>query len=372
MKNIVKILIGCCLIHLCIGSIYAISVLYPKAVELSGWDNSVLVTGFSLTILSLGISASLHQRWFKGWHIVSVLLWAAIMWALSSLNLVYNFSSREFNEVIHYLCSIWLGVAIGILYVVPINIMTAHKSNATTSGLVVFCFGLGSILAAAKLFKICELGNLMLVGVLVYTIILLLGIFLIHRGLPENNRITYSNSFKRNKIWYILAAVFFLNIGIGISLLSNLTQLSLDKGYLLDDAIVLVALAGLANTLGRFVYPILSDLRGSKLEILCYITDLQTLAIMLAIFNNSLWNLCVILILSVYGGVFALMPSLLKQLYKDSNAYSQILIMWGFAGLICPIIFNMLGIFALLFMSTLIILLLSYCILQYKFTVKLP
>ena len=360
MNNAFKTFIGCSLIHLCIGSVYAMSVLYPQAMDLTGWNNSVLIIGFSLTILALGFTASLHQKWFRGRKKVSVLCQATSMWLISNMAMGYNIFGEINSEMLHYFFSIILGIAIGLLYVIPINISTTYRTTSgNASGLIVCFFGVGSILAS-KLYSSCDLSNSVhvLLYVLCYTIILSVGIKLIREGLKEDTILVYDNTFKRDKNWYVLALMFFFNIGIGISLLSNLTQLSLLNGFSMEYAIFLVGLAGLFNAFGRFLYPTLVVMKNiGRFRMVDIITDLQAFALFVLIISSGelLWGLSVAVVISVYGGMFALMPSLMKQVYNDTNAYSQILSMWGLAGLICPIIFNWFGLPSLLIMCAILL-----------------
>lgn len=348
-----KTLLGCCLIHLCIGSVYALSVLYAPIMEVTGWSTSTLVQGFALTILALGLTASFHQRMFdqfpkKGTLYIAISLWIAAQ----GLNLFFILGGLE---SLYYLSSILLGVAIGVLYVVPINIVTEYGYThiGRANGAVVCCFGLGSILAS-KLFVIIPLQELIFLYV-AYVLVMVVGLHLI----DCTSIIVAPSGFVRDKRWYTLAAIFFLNIGIGISLLSNLTQLSIERGLDISDAILLVALAGVANSVGRLVYAALTD-RFKRTTIINLMLWIQLIALTnIFWFDIGSWAANVVTVISVYGGLFAIMPSLMKGLYGTTAAYSQVLSMWGIAGLICPIAFNQLGAEVLVVMSIITVLLIT-------------
>lgn len=154
MSNVVKTLIGCCTIHLCIGSVYALSVLYPAIMAKTGWDITVLVIGFSLTILSLGLTAALHQRIFNGHRVYYVISYGIISWFIASSLLFSNIILEHGYVTLHYAFSLIWGFSIGLLYVVPINVVSGldFSKKSLASGAVVGCFGLGSILTA-KIFS---------------------------------------------------------------------------------------------------------------------------------------------------------------------------------------------------------------------------
>lgn len=355
-----RTLIGCCLIHLAIGSVYSMSVLYPAIINLTGWNNSMLITGFALTILALGLTASLHQRFVAGASAKSVLINATILWVLSqwgsyfSSVILPSYSAGLTYD--YYFWSILLGISIGLLYVIPINLITAcnFKRTGLASGLVVCCFGLGSIIAA-RLFSAVDPVNLCWVYA-AYFILMRIGTVLIQ----TSSCIQHPTEFQRNSTWYMLAVLFFMNIGVGISLLSNLSQLTVNNGFTLEDAVMLVALAGVANTLGRLLYSAASDYIG-KLNMLGIILLLQWAAV-ITMMSTDFWRIPVVLIISVYGGVFAIMPSLMKQLYNTPTAYSQILAVWGLAGLIYPVVFTHIGMMLLIISSSLLVAI--YCIMR--------
>ena len=339
-----KTLFGCCLIHLCIGSIYALSVLYTPIVNLTGWGISTLIYGFALTILSLGLTASFHQRLFPQASRKLALHNAILLWTVSNSLLII--AANRGNELIYYAISIILGFAIGLLYVIPINIITeyGYEKVGRANGLVVCCFGMGSIIAS-KIFSSIPLDNLIFIYV-AYGVIMFVAVQL----LPSTT-ITPSTAFSHDKRWYMIAGIFFLNIGIGISLLSNLAQLSITQGGVpMDFAILIVACAGVANSVGRIFYSSLSDYfdRLDTLNILLFVQFFSLITMWLW----NMWTVPVLVIISIYGGVFSIMPSLMKELYKDTTAYSHVLSMWGFAGLICPIVFNQLGMPTLILMSS--------------------
>ena len=353
-----RTLIGCCLIHLCIGSIYAFSVLYSKFIAVTGWDNSVLITGFSLSILTLGLTAATHQRIFSGKYTKVVLSYGLLFWLTGMVMLWLNLCKEWDSPVVHYLSSIILGTGVGLLYVIPINLITATSNKAIASGSVVTCFGLGSILSAQVFSQINFIPSLLtLTGILLYALLIIVGILLI----KDNSMIESQADFKPDTRWKILFIMFFLNIGIGISLLSNLTNLSVyEHGWTLDEAVLLVSVAGVANTLGRFIYPAMLD-KEDRFFTLNFMVDSQALLLIMMAVSNFMefgtgfyWSIGVIVIILAYGGMFAVMPSIMNQMYGNPTAYSRALVAWGAAGVVCPMLFNIVGFSILLIMGSLL------------------
>ena len=360
-------LLGCCLIHLCIGSVYALSVLYPAILAKTGWEDIILIKGFSFTILTLGLTAALHQYVLKDCWKLIVLCFGTLMWCFSNLVIFSNIVIEHNSIPIHYIGSLLLGLSIGLLYVVPINIVSELKFSmkGLASGSVVGCFGLGSILSAKIFSNVTDISTPLIFGfIIACTSLLCLGIYFIE-DLGECDSLNPPEEFERDRKWYLLAVTFTLNIGIGISLLSNLTSFGLINGLNLTETVELVALAGLLNTLGRFIYPIISDFIG-KFLILGVMFSLQLLAV-LTVYVGEYWEIGVLIILSIYGGMFAILPSLLNKLYNNTIAYSQMLSVWGIAGMIFPILFNYFNLYLLIFLCGMqITVYLDLCLLKLK------
>lgn len=342
MKKEYLTLIGCCLVHLGIGSIYSISILYKIILDITSWDVSILVTGFAITILVLGLTSAFHQKLLLGCDKKQILGKTVFVYAISQ---IIGYMSIVHGYILAYfIYSVLLGFAIGLLYVMPINISTTlgFRRTGLASGIVIFCFGLGSYISS-KLFSIALTINglySVLILYLIYSLIMLIGVYLI----KVQSKVESSKSFIRDRLWYIVAIVYFLEEGIGIALLSNLTILSLERGLEMAVAVSLVAYGGVANSIGRIIYSAMSDFIG-KGTMIVFILLVQCLSIIGLTIWSSLWFWSILLILSVYGGFFAIMPGLMKELYKSKGtmAYSELLIMWGIAGFISPIVFNYLN-----------------------------
>ena len=349
-----KVLLGCCLIHFVIGSIYAWSTLYPQILQITGWEQQTLIRGFALTILFLGITAAFHQRFFDKWEYMPALAYGVIFWVATMALLVKNIQGEVPDPILHYLYSVLLGVGIGVLYVIPVNLITAVAFRPTiAAGTVVCCFGAGSI-AAAQLFSTVNLAEFSTYGgIMVYGLVLIIALTIMapqEWAFPQISK-NSARSFIRDRNWYLLALIFFFNIGIGISLLSNLTNLTLERNLSMEWAVILVSLAGVANTLGRFIYPSCSE-RFGEVTVVSMIADIQGVALILMMISSMFWIPSVIIILSAYGGLFAVMPGIMKKVYNSSAAYSQVLVCWGLAGIVCPIIFDLAGMSALLIMGS--------------------
>lgn len=299
------------IIHLIIGEVYSTSVLYSQF----PWELEWSIFCFSLAILTLGISAGLYRKIYQGKPEWETIIQAIMIWIFSGVLIMVSIKTT--NLILYTISVLIKGYAIGVLYALTISIIAEKYSKAIYSGAVVMSFGLGSLIASQLYSNLSY--NMV---TFIYSIILSIIVFFVE---PEDdNSITYT----KGEFPKLLGVIFFLNISIGITLLSNLVEFT--KSYGTIDGVMLVGLAGLANGIGRIVYPAIADKVG-KTNCLVYILLLQFLVL-----NPQIpWEIKVLIVISVYGGIFALMPSICKEHYS-LDAYCSLLPLWGLAGLIAP------------------------------------
>lgn len=336
-------LIACCLIHLIIGSVYADSVLYDVITQSTGWGRSWLVAGFSITILALGCSAAFYRRCFQGKNCESLLVQVAgiyiitmgLIWLTITSDKSLESLEEPFRLVGYMAVCISRGGCIGVLYAMTVGTVTElfTQRRGLCSGLVVMSFGLGSLIATKlyTLFLQYPIQNMILLQIGYWAVLLIAALVYQKEGV-----ITYTSfsTVIQESMWKRLSIIFFLNICVGITLLSNLVALTLEQGLEYTDALWLVGAAGIANGLGRIIYSTLSDTFG-RLEVLRLALLVQTFCLIIL---PWCWEVAILGIISVYGGGFALMPSICaEQLSDGTNGYSALLIWWGIAGLVGPL-----------------------------------
>lgn len=335
-------LTSCCLIHLVIGSVYADSVLYDVIIQSTGWERSWLVGGFAATILALGVAAANYRRQFQGGDQKSLLIITSVIYMIDMELLYLTFMPHKWLQpeiaLVAYLsASIIRGGCIGVMYALTVTTVTELFTHyrGLCSGLVVMSFGLGSLVATKLYVYVLQfpLHNLMLLQC-GYWVVLIVAMLLYQ----ENKTITYMPiaDVVQEPMWRQLSVIFFLNICVGITLLSNLVALTVERGLDYTDALWLVGAAGIANGIGRIIYSTLSDTFG-RLEVLRVALVIQTLCLIIL---PWCWEIAILGIISVYGGGFALMPSICaEQLSDGTNGYSALLIWWGIAGLVGPLVY---------------------------------
>lgn len=325
----ISTLIGCCLIHLGIGSIYASSVLYQDICKTTGWDTQVPVWGFGLTIFFLGISAAFFRRFSEGVTVKRELGYSAVCYIL--VQIAQWLTIFQTHSIQGYLISSALvGIPLGVLYSATVaEAAKLFKRVAVCSGLVVMSFGFGSLLAA-NCYK--ELLKFSFYNVTLYFfaawLLIVVGVTLFRSETVIISK--PMGDILKNRRWQILFVSFFLNICAGLWLLSRLVPATVSAGFSFEIAVTLVGLAGIANGLGRIVFTPLADSVG-RYSVFKLILILQVLA--LALLQIS-WIPAVLLSIAVYGAGFSLVPGICKDLFEDGDtAYGILLTAWGLAGL---------------------------------------
>lgn len=345
------------LIHLFLGTVYAWSFFQVPIMELTGWNNTQTTMAFSLTILTLGITASWAGQRLNVYGPQKLTIIGGILFGV-------GYIMASFALKMNLLWGFYLGFGIvggcglGLAYVTPVAVVSRwfSKNQGLATGLVVMGFGLGAFMMSKILaplfFRLTDQDvalSFRYSGVIFLLVIPLLGLFLrFPPKLTVNSSVSEVKSNEVSNVKTILIwLVFTLNIVVGmifLSFQSPLYQEIMQKNMITDrDALVqagatLIAVSAFFNGIGRFAWASLSDKVGRikafqmliAVEILCFILLILTE-------NTTLFFVLVCVILLCYGGGFGILPSLVKDefgLEKMPKMYGRMLTGWGVGGLI--------------------------------------
>ncbi|MFK8275512.1 OFA family MFS transporter [Capnocytophaga cynodegmi] len=357
MSNSWKTAIIGTLIHLFLGTVYAWSFFQVPIMENTNWNNTETTMAFSLTILTLGITASWAGRKLEVYGPQKLTIIGGILFGLGYILASYALGSV--NLWLFYLCfGVIGGCGLGLAYVTPVAVVSRwfSKNQGLATGMVVMGFGLGAFMMSKILapifFELTEKNvalSFRYSGILFLIVIPLLGMFL--KFPPQNEVIfgkkeiikTENSSRKTILIW----TIFTLNIIVGMIFLSFQSPLlqeliqkerQADKESLVQAGATLIAVSAFFNGIGRLLWASLSDKMGRintfrmliGFEIVCFI-------LLIFIQNVILFSVLVCLVLLCYGGGFGILPSLVKDEFGKANMskmYGKMLTGWGIGGLI--------------------------------------
>lgn len=344
------------LLHLAIGSVYAWSVVVNPIVDLTGWSIMSMIIVFGVTVFCLGITASLFGNKVKSAHPGKICALVFILYlsgmALSSVAIHYRMFSLL---ILGYGFLLGIGTGIGYLLPIPILMTWYSRFKGIASGMVITGFGLSSLIAAYGYHYCTIMIGISAAPVIVGGILSLLiipSIFFLRPNkvkeqIATDEQIdTVHNPFG-NQNFRQLWILFFINISVGISVISCLAPMTRELWRINSFEIAaLVGLAGLVNGCARFIWSFLSDFIGRPITVAILIAFELTAILSLTYFNDySVYKFCILVIIACYGGMFALMPSYIADLFgtaKVKQVFGLILSAWGVAGLMAPTMLRLL------------------------------
>jgi MFS transporter, OFA family, oxalate/formate antiporter len=372
----------CTVLQLCLGTVYAWSYFQPLLVDQFRWSNTDTSWAFSLNICCLGLSAAwggtnLARIGPRKLAVAGGLLFAggyalaAVALAVKSLILFY----LGYGGV--------AGIGIGLGYVTPMTTVTKWfpDKRGLLTGIVAMGFGLGAFALSVVLAPILMhvlYGNLTLVFAALGAILgsAAFGSAAMLRDPPagylpsgyvpsasKDARATgpYSMAEEESDLplrEYVLAGqyaimwfIFFLNIMAGISIVSFLSPLyqdiwrldqpTLERSVLAGYGATLIAVSSLFNGFGRIVWGAVSERLGRINTFrLLFASQLVVFGMLMTEHDPWVFAILVCYVLSCFGGGFAIMPSMVIDVYgpkRMSHLYGFILTAWSAAGILGPL-----------------------------------
>jgi MFS transporter, OFA family, oxalate/formate antiporter len=374
--------IACTVLQLCLGTVYAWSYFQPLLVEQFRWSNTDTSWAFSLNICCLGLSAAwggvnLERIGPRKLAVAGGILFAA-GYALAALALAV-----ESLPLFYLGYGAVSGIGIGLGYVTPMTtvIKWFPDRRGQLTGIVAMGFGLGAFVLSVLLAPILMhmlAGNLTLVfaalGAILGSVAIASAALL--KNPPEGylpqgfvaaaqkesqSEGPYARAEQEADLPlrdYLLAGqyaimwfVFFLNITAGISIISFLSPLyqdiwrldhpTLERTVLAGYGATLIAVSSLFNGLGRIAWGAVSERLGrlNTFRVL-FATQLVVFGLLMTEHNPWVFAALVCYVLSCFGGGFAIMPSMVSDVYgtkRMSRLYGVILTAWSAAGVVGPL-----------------------------------
>jgi MFS family permease len=371
-------------IHLCIGQAYAFSVFNLPMTKLIGisksapddWKLTDLGWIFSIAIVFLGLSAAVFGRWVEEGGPRRTMFTAGLCWAA-------GFLLSAVGVYIHQLWLIYLGygvlggIGLGLGYISPVSTLIKWFPDrpGMATGMAIMGFGGGAFIASPL--SVWLMGNFSTsthVGVAetfialgcIYFVFMMVGAAIVRVPAPDwkpegyvppvvaqklisNNDVYVYDALKTPQFWLIWW-VLCLNVTAGIGVLGQASAMSQEMfpgKVTVAAAAGFVGLISLFNMLGRFFWASTSDLIGRKNTYFCFFAIGTALYILVpqtgSIGSVTLFVLCFVIILSMYGGGFATVPAYLKDMFGTRYVgaiHGMLLTAWSAAGVFGPVLVN--------------------------------
>ncbi len=339
-------------IEIVFGAIYAWSVFTLPLSASFGWSLPQVTLTFEIAILVLGFVALLGGFWLKN-----------IDPRILVLSGGFLFSAGVFlaSFAAHGLWVLYVGVGLiggtglGLGYIVPIAVLVRWfpDRRALISGIVVCGFGAGALITAPIATRLIEK-----VGVLqafadlgVAFMVVTLGCGLLLRNPPADwrpanwtpNPRQLSQAAVRNFDlrgalktwqWWALAAILFLNVALGVSLISQEAPILRALGHVTPEvAGGLVGIAALGNAFGRVFWAWASDFLSCRVTFAAiFVIEAGPFVLLPNLHGAAELTAAAFLILVCFGGSVGTMPAFAADCFGSLNVgaiYGAMLATWG-------------------------------------------
>lgn len=347
MKKIFFSIIPAILLTLTVGSIYAFSLFVDPISAAVGCSTIQTQFAFSLGIFFLGMGAAffgplVEKNIKKSTFLGTVLFIAGFVVtqqaiALKNVWLLYV----GYGGIV--------GTATGIIYISPVKTMMLWFKNnpGIASAVSIISFGFGASLCSILfkwLFPAYGISTVFYAYAVIYSVMMAIGAFLLRKPKDAVVKAKAESDFSRielmkNDPWCRRAWTFmFLNISAGLALIGCAASILKETGYSQEAIVAIVAIMGVLNTAGRFVFAWFSDLlKEKKLVLWLVIPALSVLCLIPAAVSLKCIVGALILIPALYGAGFSTCPSILANKYGMKNIstiHGMVLSAWGVAGLV--------------------------------------
>jgi len=371
-------------VHLCIGQAYAFSVFNLPMTKLLGittstpddWKLTDLGWIFSIAIFVLGASAALMGRWVEEGGPRRAMFTAGLCFG-------GGFLISAFGVSIHNLWITYLGygvvggIGLGLGYISPVSTLIKWFPDrpGMATGMAIMGFGGAAFIASPlSVWLMAKFSTPTHVGVaetfvvlgLVYMFFMIMGSVIVRvpapgwkpegwvepaqpKKLVTTKHVFVYDALKTPQFWLIWW-VLCLNVTAGIGVLGQASAMSQEMfpGKVSPLAAAgFVGMMSLFNMLGRFFWASTSDYIGRKNTYFCFFVIGTVLYALVpqtgAIGSVTLFVLCFLVIISMYGGGFATVPAYLRDMFGTRYVgaiHGWLITAWSAAGIFGPVLVN--------------------------------
>ncbi len=356
MRNRWLIALSAIGIHICIGSVYAWSVLTRPIMQQLGFSLKETTWTFSLAILFLGLSAGFLGSFVekcgpKKSGLISMTFFVTGMFgtafaiSMHSLTLLYIFYG------------IIGGIGLGVGYITPVSTLVKYfpDKRGFATGLAIMGFGFASLIAGPLMQYLTSayglVTNFLILGCVYMVVMTMSALYL---KPPVNSNKTSAAIIRNNrgmnvheavKTWQFGALwwIFFVNITCGIGLLAVASPMAQDVVKMTPAAAAsMVGIIGLLNGFGRIFWSTISDYLGRGYTyVLFFAIEIVAFWQLAQVDGAFAFQALILLIISCYGGGFSCMPAYLSDIFGTkqlSAIHGRILTAWGIAGVVGPVL----------------------------------
>lgn len=365
-KNRWLIALSAIAIHLSIGSVYSYSVLKNPILEQIGWSDKTVTVAFTIAIALLGTSAALFGKSVEKWGPKKSAIIAAILFG--SGQLITGISLATESLFLFYLgYGVIGGMGLGLGYIAPVSTLVKWfpDRRGLATGMAVMGFGAGSLIGAPIITGLIETVGLsntfFILAAIYFTLMFSGGLYIVRppeNWMPANKTVTKmkkpalvqpslqqlnaSEAIRTSRFW-LLWVMMFINISNGIMLISAASPFAQSKvGLTATAAATMVGIMGLFNGGGRIGWSAFSDFLGrSNVFLMFFSVQIVLMLTLPNVTNALLLQILLFIVISMYGGGFALLPAFISDLFGTVELgaiHGLLLTSWSCAGVFGPLL----------------------------------
>lgn len=362
MKNRWLIALSAIGIHICIGSVYAWSVLTKPIMQAMGFTLKETTWTFSIAILFLGLSAGFLGDYVEKYGPRKSVLTSTCFFGLGMFGTALALHLNSL-PLLYLFYGVIGGIGLGTGYITPVSTLVKWFPNnrGFATGLAIMGFGFASLIAGPLMqILVAKYGlvqNFIILGCVYMVIMAASALYLeppkASNGGPSGINVksilpdTQFTAKEARKTWqfYALWWIFFTNITCGIGLLAVASPMAQEVVKMTPMAAAsMVGIIGLINGLGRIFWSTISDYLGrSTVYVVFFLIQIFAFYALAETSSAFIFQLIVFVIISCYGGGFSCMPAFLSDLFgtKELSAiHGKILTAWGMAGIAGPLLLS--------------------------------
>ena len=371
MKRIIRAVLPAFLLAVSVGQIYAFTNFSDEIARYIGESQKDVQFAFSLGIFFLGMGAAFFGKIVEKNIRLSTVIGTALF--ISGLCVTGIGITMKSLPLVYLGYGFLVGTGTGVIYISPVKTMMLWfpEHKAIAAALPIISFGLGSTLStivykgfgfggAGSLFSMKFLGyydyfrvasdpsaiaKVFFAFAAFYFVPMAIAAMLLKKpkvevqsfghGIPHlefHYRTLFKDSFFLRS-WLFM----FLNISAGLCLIPLAKQMmkSPTVGYSEGLVTTIIALSGLMNGGGRFLFAWWSDRLARRINIMLFILGISA-GIMTCSFWPPVIGFALLVVNACYGAGFSVIPAILADNYGMTNIskiHGAVLSAWGFAGL---------------------------------------
>jgi len=366
MKRFIRAVLPAFLLAVSVGQIYAFTNFSSEIAAYIGRTQQQVQWAFSFGIFFLGMGAAFFGKIVERNIRLSTIIGTSLF--LSGLCVTAVGVTTKSLALVYLGYGFLIGLGTGVIYISPVKTMMLWfpEHKAIAAALPIISFGLGSTLSTilfsgihwgtpGSSVAVFQLRGFMEYGItnvfhayaIFYAVPMVAACFLLKKpkvqvqsfghGIPALE-FSYRQLFVNRFFWQSWLFMF-LNISAGLCLIPLAKQMMKSPDVYGDSEKLItwiVALSGLMNGGGRFLFAWWSDRLAKRINILLVILSISA-GIMLASFLPVLIGLALLVINACYGAGFSVIPAILADHYGMTNIskiHGAVLSAWGCAGII--------------------------------------